>query len=334
MSKFPYHGRWSSFQLQLLCLLMLFCLNFVTFEAWAQSQSNVKPLRVVLDWVINPDHAPLLVAEQQGFFKEQGVTVQLIQPSDPSDGPKLVAAGKADVALTYQPQLLMQIDQGLPLVRFGSLVNSPLECVVASKKQGIYRLDDLKNKAVGYSAGGIDQAMMQTMLQHHGLKLSDIQFINVRFDLVQGLLSNRIAAFTGGMRNVEPIQLKLLGFDPQIFLPEDNGFPSYDELIFVARAHQTDDPRLVRFLTALQQATLYLRQNPELAWQDAIKLHPELSNTANKQMWFASLPYFSKNPFALDRSRYENFALFLKQQGVIQTVPHIKDYTVELRPVS
>ncbi|MBS0350201.1 MAG: ABC transporter substrate-binding protein [Proteobacteria bacterium] len=314
--------------------LVFFCFVFTTVQVLAQTPSNTKPLIVVLDWVINPDHAPLLVAEQQGFFKKQGLDVRLIQPSDPADGPKLVAAGKADVAITYQPQLLIQIDQGLPLIRFGSLVDSPLSCVVASKQQGISSFQDLKNKKVGYSLGGIDQAMMQTMLQKHGMSLSDIQFINVRFDLVQGLLSKRLAAFAGGMRNVEPIQLKFSGFDSQIFLPEANGFPTYDELIFVANKHQAHDPRLVQFLTALQQGIEYLKQNPELAWQGVIKQHPELNNPVNKKIWFASAPYFSPNAWALDRSKYDNFALFLKQQGTINKVSDLTSYTVQLAPAS
>ncbi len=297
---------------------------------YAQNVTADKPLTVVLDWFINPDHAPLLVAEQQGFFQKEGLKVKIIQPADPADGPKLVAAKQADVAITYQPQLLMQVDQGLPLVRFGSLVDSPLDCLVSLKAKGIQRLEDLKGKTVGYSSGGIDSAMLQTMLREHQLTLSDIHFINVRYDLVQALLSGNIAAFTGGMRNVEPVQLEHLGHPAQVFYPEDNGFPNYDELIFVTRADSTHDPRLAKFLMAIQKGGEYLVKHPQESWDGVVKQHPELNNSLNKAIWFASIRYFSKNPSALDKNKYAVFAQFLQQQGVIKKVPELSTYTVQL----
>ena len=119
---------------KILFLIFLMIPSAIYAETF-QSQ----PLTVVLDWFINPGHAPLLVAEQQGFFRQEGLRVKLVQPADPMDGPKLVAAQKAEIALTYQPQLLMQMDQGLPLVRFGSLVDTPLDCLVTLKSRGIQR---------------------------------------------------------------------------------------------------------------------------------------------------------------------------------------------------
>src|ERR1700723_219532 len=108
-------------------LIFSFC--FTAFGA-EPSNSNSKPLTVVLDWFVNPNHAPLLVAQEKGFFKQQGLQVRLLAPTDPNDGPKLVATHKAEIALTYQPQLLLQINQGLPLMRFATLVNTPLNCLV------------------------------------------------------------------------------------------------------------------------------------------------------------------------------------------------------------
>ena len=226
-------------------ILLLLLVMFVS-AGYADNSAN-QSLTVVLDWFINPDHAPLLVAEQQGFFQRAGLKVKLIQPADPMDGPKWVAVKKADVAVTYQPQLLMQIDQGLPLVRFGSLVDSPLDCLVTLKSSHIQHIEDLKGQSIGYSSGGIDSAMLQVMLQNHGLSLNQVTFINVRYDLVQALLSGHIGAFTGAMRNVEPIQLAQLGHPPQVFYPEENAFPAYEELIFVANQSRSHDPRLAKF---------------------------------------------------------------------------------------
>lgn len=300
------------------------------FSGLVQAKENTQPLTVVLDWFVNPDHAPLIIAEQQGYFQQEGLKVKLVQPADPADGPKLVAAKKADVAITYQPELLMQIDQGLPLLRFGSLVDSPLDCLVTLKSKNINHIEDLKNKTIGYSSGGVDSAILSTMLSSRRLTLSDVKFINVRYDLVQALLSNNIDAFTGAMRNVEPLQLEQSGHPAQIFYPEQYGFPAYEELIFVTHPDLKNDPRLVKFLTAEQKAVAYLVSHPEESWAAAIKRYPELNNAVNKASWFASVKYFSKNPFLLDSAKYNAFAQFMVNQKLIKTAPDLSTYTIQL----
>ena len=77
--------------------------------------SAAEKLTVLLDWFVNPDHAPLVIAKEGGFFERAGLDVDLIAPADPSAPPRLVAAGQADVAVTYQPDLMLQVKEGLPL---------------------------------------------------------------------------------------------------------------------------------------------------------------------------------------------------------------------------
>jgi putative hydroxymethylpyrimidine transport system substrate-binding protein len=306
-------------------LIFLICGLFSTLSLAATPNNSVT---VVLDWFINPDHAPLLVAEQQGFFRQQGLQVKLVQPADPTDGPKLVAAKKAEITITYQPQLLMQVDQGLPLVRFGTLVDTSLNCLVTLKKSGIQRIEDLKGKKIGYSSGGIDSVMLETMLRGHGLQLKDLTFINVRYDLMQSLLSGKIDGFTGAMRNVEPVELNQAGNPAQVFYPEENGMPPYEELIFITHRDLKNDPRLPKFLTALQQGVNYLVAHPQESWEAVIQQHPELNNPMNKASWFASVKYFSKNPNSLDQKKYATFAEFMHQQGLIGKLPELSTYTV------
>lgn len=125
-----------------------------------------EPLTLVLDWYINPDHAPIMVAEQIGAFKAQAGR-QDCPPSDPALPPRMVAARQADLAITYQPQVHFFADEGLPLVRVGTLINSPLNTVIAPDKQ-IKTPADLQGKKVGYSVSGIEQATLATMAQHAG----------------------------------------------------------------------------------------------------------------------------------------------------------------------
>lgn len=140
-----------------------------------QAMANEK-LTLVLDWYINPDHAPIMVAEQIGAFKAQGLDVKIVPPSDPALPPRLVAAGQADLAITYQPQVHFFADEGLPLVRVGTLINSPLNTIIALDKR-IKTPADLKGKKVGYSVSGIEQATLATMAQHDHIDPQSIKLI-------------------------------------------------------------------------------------------------------------------------------------------------------------
>lgn len=287
-------------------------------------------LTVVLDWFANPSHAPLFVAKEKGFFAEQGLDVRLIGPADPADPPKLVAAGHADMAITYQPAFLEQVDRGLPLIRIGTLIDKPLDCIVVLKDSPIKSITDLKGKRIGYSSGGAQNIMLKTMLEKNGLSLKDVQHINVHYDLTQALLSRKVDAVTGVMRTFEVIQMELAKHPARIFTPEDYQIPTYSELIFVVKKEHTHDQRFQRFLLALQKAVLYLEKNPKETWNLFIKNHPELNDSLNQQAWFASLPYFAKHPADFNATEWLNFAKLMHTNGLIKTIQPIDAYAINL----
>ena len=166
---------------------LTFALTLLALPAQAADK-----LTLLLDWFVNPDHAPLYVAEARGYFRDAGLEVEMIAPADPNDPPKLVAAGKADLAISYQPQLHIQVDQGLPLVRIGTLVATPLNSLVVLADGPIRSIADLKGRKVGYSVGGFEDAILKAMLEKAGLGLDDIEMINVNFSLSPSLFSGHI----------------------------------------------------------------------------------------------------------------------------------------------
>ena len=168
-------------------------------------------MTLLLDWFVNPDHAPLIVAQEKGYFKDADLDVKIIAPSDPNAPPKLVAAGKAELAVSYQPQLHVQVSQGLPLVRIGTLVGTPLNSLVVLKSGPIKKLSDLKGKKVGFSVGGFEDALLSAMLEPHGLSLKDITLINVNFSLSPSILSGKVDAVIGAFRNFELNQMDIVG---------------------------------------------------------------------------------------------------------------------------
>lgn len=311
---------------------MLIRKKFIFLTSFLLFSSNVtaKPLTLILDWLVNPDHAAIFVAKEQGFFTQEGLQINIIAPSNPDDGPKLVAAGHADLAISYEPQLLVQSSQGLPLIRIASLINQPLNCLIAKKDGPIHQLADLKGKRIAYTSHVEGTLMLNALLEKAHLKLSDIQTINVQYNLTQALLSNRVDAVINGMRNVEPLQMQFAHQVVTVFPVELGNIPRYDELIIIANKNKLSDPRLIKFLTALDKATHYLLNNPEKSWLIFAKNHPALNNELNHQIWQATLPYISRRPLSFDKKAYANFVLFLQQKHVLSQSFANAGYATEL----
>jgi len=287
-------------------------------------------LTVLLDWFVNPDHAPLIIAEEKGFFKKAGLNIELIAPSDPSMPPKLVAAGKADLAVSYQPQLHVQVDQGLPLIRIATLVSTPLNSLVVLKDGPIKSIKDLKNKKIGFSVGGFEDALLSVMLNKYGLSLRDVTLINVNFSLSPSILSGKVDAVIGAFRNFELNQMDIVKKPGRAFYPEEEGVPPYDELILVAHKNRLTDRRLRKFVNAIEYAVQYLINHPKESWNSFINAHNKLNDELNIRAWRDTLPRFALRPAAFDRTRYQRFAKFLKNQGLIKKIQPVAEYAIEL----
>jgi putative hydroxymethylpyrimidine transport system substrate-binding protein len=285
---------------------------------------------VLLDWFVNPDHAPLFVALEKGFFNQHGLTVEFISPSNPNDPPKLVAAKKVDMAVSYQPQHHLHVDQGLPLVRIATLVATPLNAIVVTADGGIQQIADLKGKTVGYSIGGFETVLLKVMLDSGGLSLDDIRLVNVNFSLSPSLLSGKTDAVIGAFRNFELNQMDIENRPGRAFYVEEYGIPSYDELILICHRDYMDNKKYRAFVDALEQGMQYLINHPEDSWRMFIKGRKDIDDELNRRAWRDTLPRFALRPGALDRTRYLRFAEFLKEQGMIKTIPPLGTWAVEL----
>jgi putative hydroxymethylpyrimidine transport system substrate-binding protein len=305
-----------------------FCLALLSAPA---SFAQDGKYTVMLDWFVNPDHAPLIVAKEKGFFKAEGLEVDLVPPADPNDPPKLVAAGKADLAVSYQPQLHLQVENGLPLRRVGTLVATPLNSLVVLADGPVKSIADLKDKKIGFSVGGFEDALLTGMLQPHGLSLKDVTLVNVNFSLSPSLISGQVDAVIGAFRNFELNQMDIVGHPGRAFYVEEEGVPAYDELILVAHKDRLDDPRLRKFLDGLERGVQFLINHPEESWSLFIRNRDELDDELNRRAWRDTLPRFALRPAALDRARYRRFARFLQKQGQIKTALPVSDYAVEIR---
>ena len=314
-----------------LKLLMVYFIAAALLVGVSDTAVASEKITVVLDWFINPDHGPLIIASEKGFFKERGLDVSFQVPSNPNDPPKLVAAKNADIGVSYQPQHYLHVDQGLPLVRIATLIATPLNTLVVMEDSGIDNLAQLKGKTIGYSIGGFETVILKVMLESQGLALDTVKLVNVNFSLSPSLFSKSTDAVVGAFRNFELNQMEIEGRPGRAFYVEEYGIPSYDELILVARRDDVKALKFRKFVDALEDGVQFLVNHPDESWKLFIRGRKDLDNQLNRLAWRDTLPRFALRPGALDHTRYQRFAKFLKKNGLISKIPQLDQYAVELQ---
>lgn len=287
-------------------------------------------MTLLLDWFVNPDHGPIIVAQELGYFKDAGLEVEIVAPADPSDPPKMVAAGQADLAISYQPQLHMQIEGGLPLRRVGTLVATPLNCLLVLEDGPIKSSADLKGRKVGFSVAGVEEVLLSTILGQHGLTLDDIELVSVNWSLSPSLMSGQVDAVIGAYRNFELNQMEIEGVPGRCFFIEEEGIPAYDELIYVANPETMNADMIRRFLFATERATQYIVNHPTESWEIFAGTSTELRDELNAKAWVDTVPRFALRPSALDHARYTRFETFLKETGMIEEFTPVSGLALDL----
>lgn len=283
-------------------------------------------VRLLLDWFINPNHASLFAAQYSGAFKQQGLDVEFISPADSAAVPLLLAAGKADVAISYQPQLYTLVDKGVPVVWIGSLINQPLN-TLTTLSPTIHRLADFGGKTIGYAIPGFEDVAITQMLTQAGVDPHSVTLVNLNMEASTALLTHRVDGAMTIYRNYELLNLRDKGVNPTVFKPEEFGIPAYDELILLAKQSDRNKPWIAAFQRGLDAGTAWLRAHPQQAWQAFIKQYPEMNTPLNYQAWQATLPDFATKSAAFNTERYQKVGEFLQHNHVIKTVAPLSRYS-------
>jgi putative hydroxymethylpyrimidine transport system substrate-binding protein len=267
------------------------------------SAASTKPFKVMLDWFPNADHAPLYAAIAHGYFRAVGLDVEPVVPSETAEPLKLLAAGKVDMAISYEPEVLLARDQGLKVVSIGALVQRPLTSIIALPEQHVSGVASLAGKTVGTAGIPYQAVELHAALEHAGVSPAKVREVNVGFNLVAAMLSGKVAATLGGYWNYEAIQLRLLHKHPLVIPIDQAGVPTYDELVLVVRegeAH-TDGVDLRAFLQALTRGEHAVRANPTAAAALVQKanpsLEPKLQLESIEQTLPATQPASSSDPY-------------------------------------
>jgi putative hydroxymethylpyrimidine transport system substrate-binding protein len=285
-------------------------------------------LSLTLDFYPNPDHAGIYMAQKLGYFEEAGLDVSVHTPADPAAPIKLLAAGQTDLAISYEPEVLLAKEQGLDVVAVSALVNRPLTSMIWLKKSGVKGIADLRGKTVATAGIPYQDAYLKTILARAKLDSSDVKAVNVGFGLLPALLGGKAQAMLGGFSNVEGVDLRLRGADPVITPVDKLGVPRYDELVLATQRKRMDeDPQAIRlFIAALARGTEAAAKNPEAATKALLEANPDLEPKLTRAEVAATLPLLDParggHPYGyMDPAQWREFIGWMRDNELISALP-------------
>jgi putative hydroxymethylpyrimidine transport system substrate-binding protein len=295
-------------------------------EAGGAAGGPAQPLRVMLDYFPNADHAGIYAAKESGAYAKAGLDVKLTPPPDPSAPLKLLLAGRTDLAISYEPELLLARDKGAELVAVGALVQKPLTSLMAVGKANIRSPQDLRGKRVGTSGIPYQSAYLRTILETAGVDPGSVRETNVGFNLVPAMLSGKVDATLGAFWNYEGTDLERRGRNPVIQRMERLGVPTYNELVFVARRRDLDEEfgaKVRRFMHATARGHDALENDPAAGIKGLLEADEGLDRGLQEAVVEATLPVFfpadEERPFGYqDLAEWQRYADWMLDEGLIK----------------
>lgn len=209
--------------------------NAAQSSASGAENKDLRELTVVLDWYPNALHAFLYQAEEEGYFAEEGLTVKMQPPAGVNDAMSMVAAGKADIGLYYQQDVIQaRTEQDVPVKSVGAVVQAPLNIILSLKDKNITKPEDMVGKTIGYAGTELSEALVRSIMKSSGADASDVKMVDVGFELMAAMTTGNVDATIGCLVNHEVPQMEKEGFEVNYFFPDDFGVPQYYEGIFLA----------------------------------------------------------------------------------------------------
>ncbi len=280
------------------------------------------PLSLTLDFYPNADHAGIYMAQKLGYFDEAGLDMSIETPADPAAPLKLLAAGRTDLAISYEPEVMLANEQGLDLVAVGAVVDRPLTSLIWLKKSGIKGIGDLRGKTIATAGIPYQDAYLKTILARANLTPDDVQTVNVGFGLLPAIVGGKAQAMLGGFSNIEGVDLKSQGLDPVVTPVDRLGVPTYDELVVVARRETLEeDPQSVRlFLAAVSRGTAAAVKSPNATSKALREANPDLDPKLTEAEVRATIPALSPQG-RMDPAAWSKFIAWMHENGLISAAP-------------
>lgn len=310
-------------------------LNFFLLTQPVVAKETQKDSFVIFfDQQINSSHIALLATRELGFFSDLGLDVNFVLATSPREAFQQIIDDRGLLAVTTQTRLFLFVGDGIAVKRIATLIDTPLSGIVTLTKSNIRIQQDLKGKRLGYQADSLDAKIIQAVLSNTEKSFNEIQFVSLDQPITQALLEGYVDAIitTERQKTIGVIEAhKKTAF----LLPiEELGIPPFDGVVAIAARNKLNDPKLKRFLQALEHGTLWVLDHPQDAWKLIAQKYNFFNNEAEQRAYPDLLNRLSAQPQAFSSLRYKRFASFLVEHDLITVALPISNYAVELNDES
>lgn len=318
--------KWMSRMLLVMVAVVLAGCTGTNEKSNESEEKKTEEMSIMLDWYPNAVHSAIYVAQEKGYFKEEGLNVKIEMPADTNDPLKLAATGKVDLALTYQTQVAMSRAEGIPVVSVAAFVRHPLDVVMFKKETGIKTPKDLEGKTVGYPSTILSEALVETMVKNAGGDFNKVKMTDVGWDLMPAIATENVDAIIGGYINHEYVLLKKEGYNMEAMKIQDYGVPDNYELVLVAgeKTLAKKKDSIEKFWSAVAKGQEDVKKDPEAGLQVLLD-HENDSFPLDKEVEIESLatllPLMENEgvPFGYqDEEKWMDVANWLYETGVIK----------------
>jgi putative hydroxymethylpyrimidine transport system substrate-binding protein len=268
---------------------------------------------LVLDFQPNAVHTGIYTALRRGYFSDEGIELEVQEPSASTDAPKFLETGRADLAVMDINDFGIALERGLELRPVAAVVQRPLAAVIAADRDQVSRPRDLGGGTVGVTGLPSDDAVLDAVLEADGADPASVERVTIGFDSVAALSAGRVDAATA-FWNAEGVTLRRLGVPTREFRVDDYGARPYPELL-VVRASDRDD--LEGFSSALSAAYADLAGDPQAALQDLLAEVPDLDAAEQRAQLEALTAADAFGDGQVDPAGIAHWVRFASEHGIV-----------------
>jgi len=283
------------------------------------NEQELIDISLALDWYPNSNHAGIYYGIDNGYFEENDINVDVYTPSDPASILQTVASGRDEFGISYQPDLLLARSEGIPVVAVHSIVKTPLNSIMTLGDSGIDNPSKLKNKTIGYPGIPLNIGILSSILEEQDLTIDDVELVDVGFDLVPALLSERVDAIIGAFWSHESILIELEGREVNILKFEEWGIPKYHELVLVTSEEyfKNNEEIVEKFVDAFSRGYKKSIENNDESMEALIAAFPEVNIELETQGIKLLSPLWQESFDTDGMDSWNKFGDWMKDKGLI-----------------
>ena len=290
------------------------------------NEQELIDISLALDWYPNSNHAGIYYGIDNGYFEENDINVDVYTPSDPASILQTVASGRDEFGISYQPDLLLARSEGIPVVAVHSIVKTPLNSIMTLGDSGIDNPSKLKNKTIGYPGIPLNIGILSSILEEQDLTIDDVELVDVGFDLVPALLSERVDAIIGAFWSHESILIELEGREVNILKFEEWGIPKYHELVLVTSEEyfKNNEEIVEKFVDAFSRGYKKSIENNDESMEALITAFPEVNIELETQGIKLLSPLWQESFDTDGMDSWNKFGDWMKDKGLISESLDVK----------